>query len=55
MVHIVFSVVKKDEDSVTMVNVYDISYDSNGYPLFLIYEDGQWKRISAKHFEPLPF
>ena len=32
--------------------VYDITYDSNGYPHFLIYEDGQWVRISAKHFMP---
>ena len=34
------------------VLVYDIAYDKNGYPLFLIYEDGQWQRVSAKHFKP---
>lgn len=34
------------------VQIYDVSYDKNGYPLFLIYEDGQWKRVSAKHFKP---
>ena len=32
--------------------VYDISYDSSGYPHFLIYENGQWLRKSAKHFIP---
>lgn len=32
--------------------VYDILYDKCGYPHFLIYEDNQWKRVSAKHFEP---
>lgn len=32
--------------------VYDITYDSNGYPHFLIYEDGQWLRKSAKNFIP---
>lgn len=34
------------------VEVYDISYDSSGYPLFLIYQDGQWIRRSAKEFKP---
>jgi hypothetical protein len=35
-----------------VVTIYDISYDSNGYPLFLIYIDGQWIRKSAKYFKP---
>ena len=34
-------------------NVYDIVYDSKGYPHFLIYDNGQWKRVSAKHFKPI--
>ena len=34
------------------VEVYDVMYDSTGYPHFLIYRDGQWLRISAKHFMP---
>lgn len=34
------------------VYVYDISYDKTGYPLFLVYMNGQWKRMSAKHFTP---
>lgn len=32
--------------------VYDISYDNTGYPHFLVYENGQWIRMSAKHFRP---
>lgn len=37
------------------VYVYDITYDAiTGYPQFLIYEDGQWLRLSAKHFAPAP-
>lgn len=32
--------------------VYDIQYDASGYAHFLIYQDGQWVRLSAKHFEP---
>lgn len=32
--------------------VYDIAYDKKGYPHFLIYKDGQWIRMSAKHFRP---
>ena len=35
--------------------VYDITYDRNGYPHFLIYKDGQWVRLSAKHFKPYNF
>lgn len=30
--------------------VYDITYDQCGYPLFLIREEGQWKRRSAKYY-----
>lgn len=35
------------------VAIYDISYDSTGYPLFLIYINGQWIRKSAKYFIPI--
>ncbi|MBR5795992.1 MAG: hypothetical protein IKY26_07585 [Erysipelotrichaceae bacterium] len=42
-----------NENKSKVVNVYDITYDSNGYPLFLIYFDNRWVRISAKHFKPL--
>lgn len=40
---------KNNEKSYT---VYDITYDKAGYPHFLIYKDGQWLRMSAKHFRP---
>ena len=43
-------VVHKDNKKV--YKVYDIAYDSKGYPHFLIYDKGQWLRMSAKHFEP---
>lgn len=33
--------------------VFDITYDSVGYPHFLIYQDNQWVRMSAKYFRPL--
>lgn len=32
--------------------IYDITYDKTGYPHFLIYKDGEWVRMSAKHFRP---
>ena len=34
------------------VKVYNIRHDKSGYPHFLIYEDGQWKYRSAKHYKP---
>ena len=43
-------VVHKDNKKV--YKVYDITYDSSGYPHFLIYFNRQWMRVSAKHFEP---
>ncbi|MEY8574184.1 hypothetical protein AALD01_07215 [Oscillospiraceae bacterium 21-37] len=35
-----------------VVQVYDVSYDKHGYPLFLIYFKGQWLRRSGKFFAP---
>lgn len=32
--------------------VIDVTYDKAGYPHFLVYKDGQWIRMSAKHFRP---
>lgn len=40
------------KEQVGIYDVFDITYDSNGYPLFLIYKDKQWVRMSAKHFIP---
>ena len=36
------------------VDVYNIKKDKNGYPLFLIYEDNEWKYVKAKHFTMMP-
>ena len=38
-----------------VVTVYDVTYDSNGYPLFLFYdrENRAWVRKSAKYFIPV--
>jgi hypothetical protein len=36
-----------------MYEVFDITYDSVGYPHFLIYQDNRWVRMSAKYFRPL--
>lgn len=47
-----FNVYKKETDEI--VNVYDIRTDRAGYPMFLIYENNQWKYRSAKHFKPIP-
>ncbi len=44
-------VINKNNDK--RYKVYDIAYDKKGYPHFLIYKDGQWIRMSAKHFRPL--
>ena len=45
-------VINKDNNK--KYRVYDITYKS-GYPRFLIYKDGQWLRMSAKHFRPYTF
>lgn len=37
------------------VSVYNVRDNKHGYPLFLIYEDLQWKYISAKHFVPAAY
>jgi hypothetical protein len=55
-----FTVFRKEDagntvdGSVVPVQVYDIKYDSNGYPHFLIYdyETRAWLFKKAKHFIP---
>lgn len=44
------NLVNKDNNEQCVV--YDITYDKAGYPHFLIYKNGQWVRMSAKHFRP---
>ena len=34
------------------VDIYDVTYDKSGFPQFLIYYNGQWRRESGKHFTP---
>lgn len=38
--------------SVSSIKVYSVRDDKNGYPHFLIYENGEWKYVSAKYFVP---
>lgn len=41
-----------DKRDLNRYTVYDIQYDSAGYPHFLIFKDDEWLRQSAKHFIP---
>lgn len=34
-------------------NVFHVAYDSSGYPTFLIYDDGHWRRVSAKDYRSI--
>jgi len=36
------------------VTIYSVRNDRNGYPHFLVFEKGEWRWVSAKHFEPKP-
>lgn len=45
-----FTVINNENDKA--YEVFDITYDKAGYPHFLIYKDGEWVRLSAKHFRP---
>lgn len=38
--------------SLSSVKVYNVRDDKNGFPHFLIYENGEWKYVSVKHFVP---
>lgn len=33
--------------------IYDVSYNSAGYPHFLVFQKNQWIRMSAKYFRPI--
>lgn len=41
-----------NKDNGEMYEVYNVVYNKAGYPHFLIYKDGEWVRLSAKHFTP---
>ena len=36
--------------NISSVKVFAVRDDKNGYPHFLIYENGEWKYVSAKYF-----
>ena len=36
----------------TVYEIYDISYDDFGDPIFLIYKNKRWQRVSAIYFTP---
>lgn len=40
------------KDDKKTYEVFDVSYDHNGYPKFLVFKGNQWMRLSAKHFIP---
>ena len=55
----VFTVIEKNAteygknlktDISKLVKVYAVRDDKNGYPQFLIYENGEWKYRSAKYY-----
>ena len=50
-----FKVCRKDNVSFECFEVYAIRDDKNGYPHFLIYDNGEWKYVSAKHFAPIVY
>lgn len=33
--------------------VFDVQYDSSGFPVFLVFRNMQWLRNSAKHYIPV--
>ena len=46
------NLVVMNKENGKLYDVFDIIYNKSGYPHFLIYKDGQWIRVSAKHFKP---
>lgn len=47
------NLIVRNKDNNKVYEVYQITYNKSGYPHFLIYKDGQWVRMSAKHFKPI--
>lgn len=43
----------KTETRPVRYTVHNVRDDGNGYPMFLIYKDGQWLYKSAKYFRPV--
>lgn len=49
----IFQVYKKSNkyDYEDVIDVYAVRDDKNGYPQFLIYENNEWRYVSAKYFK----
>lgn len=47
------NLIVENKNNNRIYEVFDVTYDKAGYPHFLIYRDGEWVRLSAKHFRPL--
>jgi hypothetical protein len=47
-----FYVFEKDKDLKVRRTVYNIQY-KNGYPFFIIYQNGKWIIRSAKYYVPI--
>lgn len=47
------NLIVRNKDNNKIYEVFQITYNKNGYPHFLIYKDGEWLRMSAKHFKPI--
>jgi hypothetical protein len=47
------NLIVRNKDNNKIYEVFQITYNNNGYPHFLIYKDGEWLRMSAKHFKPI--
>lgn len=47
-----FELFDKRKTRYDKTTIYSVRNDRNGYPHFLVFDKGQWKWESAKHFSP---
>ena len=43
----------RDNKTGKIFTVYDITYDADGDPYFLVYDDGIWVQYNANFYEPV--
>lgn len=43
----------RDNKTGKIFTVYDITYDADDDPYFLVYDDGIWVQYSASFYEPV--
>ena len=43
----------RDNKTGKIFTVYDITYDADDEPYFLVYDDGIWVQYSASFYEPV--